>query len=276
MKNETVLDALRAMGKSTARAIASRLEIRPIEALEMLREQEELAAVRFLNGFWSLTSGAPAPASASASEPLEPMKPTDITDLLSRNGTMTTTAIASVMGRSTKEMLSSMKALERKGIVVKNGERNGRTWSLPPAEAEAEAEVNQTEISAPSAPAETAEAEEVSVATEVATELATDIENVKVAALPPAPAPAVVDIPVFIKNGPGSVIIPAPAEVAKAIRKAKRRLRELEQIRQLAIKARKHRKVLALIPDEVRTVWTAQAEQAEQAAQAAQEDRYED
>ncbi|EKK8358915.1 hypothetical protein PPQ74_002541 [Salmonella enterica] len=250
MKNETVLDALKAMGKSTARAIASRLEIEPIKALEMLREQEELAAVRFLNGFWSLTPGASASASAPtpASEPLEPMKPTDITDLLSKNGAMTTTAIASVMGYSGKKMLSSMKALERKGIVVKSGKGNGRTWSLPPAEAE----VNQTEISAPSTPAETEEVlVATEVATEIATELATDIETVR--ATETATTAAITDVPVFIKNGPDSVIIPAPAEVAKAIRKAKRRVRELEQIYQLAVKAKKHRKVLALIPDEVRT-----------------------
>ncbi|HHX1452292.1 TPA: DUF1627 domain-containing protein [Salmonella enterica] len=130
MKNETVLDALKAMGKSTARAIASRLEIRPIEALEMLREQEELEAVCFLNGFWSLTPGA----SASAPEPLKPMKPTDITDLLSKNGAMTTAAIASVMRRKAKGIASSMSALARKGIVVKGGEGRGCTWSLPPDE----------------------------------------------------------------------------------------------------------------------------------------------
>ncbi|EFS3131386.1 DUF1627 domain-containing protein [Salmonella enterica] len=130
MKNETVLDALKAMGKSTARDIAARLKIEPIKALEMLREQEELAAVRFLNGFWSLTPGA----SASAPEPLKPMKPTDITDLLSKNGAMTTAAIASVMGRKAKGIASSMSALTRKGIVVRNGEGKGCTWSLPPDE----------------------------------------------------------------------------------------------------------------------------------------------
>lgn len=146
MKNETVLDALKIMGKSTARDIAARLKIEPIEALEILREQEELAAVRFLNGFWSLTPGAPAP------EPLEPMKPTDITELLSKNGAMTTAAIASVMGRKAKGIASSMRALERKGIVVKNGKGKGCTWSLPSAE------VNLTETKDP------VESEEMTVA----------------------------------------------------------------------------------------------------------------
>ncbi|EJZ7018021.1 DUF1627 domain-containing protein [Salmonella enterica] len=144
MKNETVLDALKAMGKSTARDIAARLKIEPIKALEMLREQEELEAVCFLNGFWSLTPAstnsqkavtaiaitAPKPAP----EPLEPMKPTDITELLGKNGAMTTVAIASVMGRNARGMVSSMRALARKGVVVKIGEGKGCTWSLPPDE----------------------------------------------------------------------------------------------------------------------------------------------
>ncbi|ELE1936262.1 DUF1627 domain-containing protein [Salmonella enterica] len=146
MKNETVLDVLKAMGKSTARGVAARLKIEPIKALEMLREQEELAAVRFLNGFWSLTPGAPVP------EPLEPMKPTDITELLSKNGAMTTMAIASVMGRNAKGMVSSMRALERRGIVVKNGKGKGCSWSLPSAE------VNLTETKDP------VESEEMTVA----------------------------------------------------------------------------------------------------------------
>ncbi|WP_416173857.1 hypothetical protein [Enterobacter bugandensis] len=38
---ETVLDALRAMKKATYREVAARLDIEPVEALNMLREQKE-------------------------------------------------------------------------------------------------------------------------------------------------------------------------------------------------------------------------------------------
>ncbi|EGL1840615.1 TPA: DUF1627 domain-containing protein [Salmonella enterica subsp. enterica serovar Muenchen] len=141
MKNKTVLDVLKEMGKTTARDVATRLKIEPIEALEMLREQEELEAVCFLNGFWSLAHGAPDP------KPVEPMKQTDITELLSKNGAMTTAAIASVMGRKAKGVTSSMMAMVRKGIVVKSGKGKRCTWSLPSAEAESE--VNHTEIKDP-------------------------------------------------------------------------------------------------------------------------------
>lgn len=41
---ESVLDALKAMGKATAREIAARLDIEVRDALEMLSEQQELGA----------------------------------------------------------------------------------------------------------------------------------------------------------------------------------------------------------------------------------------
>ncbi|EAA7929687.1 hypothetical protein KCE62_003514 [Salmonella enterica subsp. enterica serovar Newport] len=49
---ESVLDALKAMGKATAREIAARLDIEVRDALEMLSEQQELGAVEFQNGYW--------------------------------------------------------------------------------------------------------------------------------------------------------------------------------------------------------------------------------
>ncbi|EDX0371737.1 hypothetical protein GTL21_002382 [Salmonella enterica] len=59
---ETVIDALKAMGKATAREIAARLKIEPVEALTMLREQEESGAVTFINGYWDIaTDDAPVP-----------------------------------------------------------------------------------------------------------------------------------------------------------------------------------------------------------------------
>ncbi|EBE6296409.1 hypothetical protein ABDM08_001393 [Salmonella enterica] len=49
---ESVLDALKAMGKVTAREIAARLDIEVRDALEMLSEQQDLGAVEFQNGYW--------------------------------------------------------------------------------------------------------------------------------------------------------------------------------------------------------------------------------
>ncbi|EJM3643983.1 hypothetical protein NOH45_002917 [Salmonella enterica] len=52
---ETVTDALKAMGKATAREVAARLLIETKDVLEMLREQEDSGRVIFLNGYWSLS-----------------------------------------------------------------------------------------------------------------------------------------------------------------------------------------------------------------------------
>ncbi|EGG3071200.1 DUF1627 domain-containing protein [Salmonella enterica] len=60
MRNETVNDVLKAMGKATAREIAARLGIDMRDALDMLREQHELEAVEFCEGYW-LLSGDTSP-----------------------------------------------------------------------------------------------------------------------------------------------------------------------------------------------------------------------
>ena len=51
---ETVLDALKAMKKATYREVAARLDIEPVEALNMLREQKEQGLCDFYDGAWSL------------------------------------------------------------------------------------------------------------------------------------------------------------------------------------------------------------------------------
>ncbi|UNK77809.1 hypothetical protein [Raoultella planticola] len=51
---ETVIDVLKATGKATAREIAARMKIEPVEVLAMLREHEELDQIANINGYWTL------------------------------------------------------------------------------------------------------------------------------------------------------------------------------------------------------------------------------
>lgn len=51
---ETVIDALKAMGKATYLDVAARLDIEPVEALKMLREQKEEGLCDFFDGSWSV------------------------------------------------------------------------------------------------------------------------------------------------------------------------------------------------------------------------------
>ncbi|HED2545474.1 hypothetical protein [Raoultella planticola] len=51
---ETEIDVLKATGKATAREIAARMKIEPVEILAMLREHEDMGQVVNINGYWTL------------------------------------------------------------------------------------------------------------------------------------------------------------------------------------------------------------------------------
>lgn len=141
---ETILDALKAMGKATYREVAARLDIEPVEALNMLREQKEQGLCDFFDGTWSAgTAKEQAKQRAVALvnqaprlkvEELAPVAANMIRQLLRDNSAMTTAALANAVQRNTRGMVSVMLAFERQGVVVKNGQGKGVTWSLPETE----------------------------------------------------------------------------------------------------------------------------------------------
>lgn len=166
MANNTLLDTLEEMGRGTAREIAERLKIEPFEALELLREHQELGEVEFMNGTWSLagyveqvTGTEPevkevkeakeakeikevsdlasdsATATVPGSEVTMAIKLVsgiqgDIIQLLSNNGAMTIKGLAAKMGLSVQAVASPMYALKGKGVVVKSGTRREASWRL--------------------------------------------------------------------------------------------------------------------------------------------------
>lgn len=140
---ETVLDVLEAMGKASYREVAARMKIEPVEALNMLREQRDLGKCDFGDGGWWLTGVQPPQKAEAKDEPKSgkfirphgeepaPVKPGVVRQLLEQHGAMSTAALAEQVGRNARGMVSVMRSLERAGIVVKNGEGKGVTWSLP-------------------------------------------------------------------------------------------------------------------------------------------------
>lgn len=139
---ETVIQALEKMGRASYREVASRLDIEPVEALKMLREQREQGLCDFADGGWfvgKLKDQRPVvrPAPAAKPKPLlqgaepEPIDPAAIQQLLEQHGAMTTVALATAVGRNARGMTSVMVSLARQGIVAKNGQDKGVTWSLP-------------------------------------------------------------------------------------------------------------------------------------------------
>lgn len=152
MPNETVtvLDVLREAGKATAQEIAAKLDIDQVDALVMLQEEMDLGAVAFEGGRWSLVNVSNVNISASidadvnidAPPPPPQVDPNIIFRALQQNGAMTAAALANFVNRTPRGMASVMSGMARRGLVVKNGQGEGCTWSLPSTNASASANVN--------------------------------------------------------------------------------------------------------------------------------------
>lgn len=215
---ETVLDALKVMGKASYREIAARLDIEPVEALSMLREQKDQGLCDFEDGGWFLGMRKQKPVPSEAprlkGEQPAPVEPGVIRQLLRDNGAMNTPALAAAVNRNARGMVSVMLAFERRGIVVKNGEGKGVTWSLPTG----------------------------AVAEPVAAEIAPQPED------KPAPekstAEIVRDIPAFTAR-PDDLIVPSARFFTREIRRARTRLENLQQAQQAAMVLRRNKHLLA-------------------------------
>ncbi|MBJ9325787.1 hypothetical protein I5503_02930 [Citrobacter amalonaticus] len=154
---ETVIDVLKAMGKATAREIAARLKIEPVEALTMLREQEESGAVTFINGYWDIaTDDAPVPKFITApavtpkktiplrknaevvrgAEPA-PVTPQMVIDLLTEKGSMNTSDLANLLNRNPRGLGTVLRSYADRVLIMKNGSGKGVTWSCIPTTPEA-------------------------------------------------------------------------------------------------------------------------------------------
>jgi len=208
---ETVIQALEKIGPATYRQVADRLDIEPVEALNMLREQREQGRCDFADGGWFIgkLTGLKHQAvpSAIATMPKlhgvapDPVDPAVIRELLARNGAMDTASLALEVNRNGRGMTSAMLSLARQGVVVKNGRGKGVTWSL-------------TEASA---------AEPVPDAPAVA-EAAKPLEQF------------VSEIPAFTERHIAGQVIPTVRVISREIRRTKNKLANLEKLRD-AVKA---------------------------------------
>ncbi|HHK9553109.1 TPA: DUF1627 domain-containing protein [Enterobacter sichuanensis] len=217
---ETVIDALKAMGKATYREVAARLDIEPMEALNMLREHEEQGLCNFFDGAWSVGTAkaqarelakAPAVAPVHKAPQLKGEIPTTVDpdvvrQLLGKNGAMTTAALAAAVNRNARGMVSVMLAFERQGVVIKNGKGKGVTWSLPEI-----AEVAPDKAEAAQPEKTTAEIIET--------------------------------IPAFASR-PDDMIIPSPRYISTEIRRTKAKLSNLQRLQGAVRELRRHKHLL--------------------------------
>lgn len=217
---ETVLDALKAMKKATYREVAARLDIEPVEALNMLREQKEQGLCDFYDGAWSLgtvkeQARQPTKPQAAASAHQDPRlkgdepAPVDamaIRQLLGTSGAMTTAALAAAVNRNARGMVSVMLSFERQGVVIKNGKGKGVTWSLPLAD------------------------EAAGVTAEAAQSEKTTAEIIET-------------IPIFASR-PDDLIIPSSRYISGEIRRTKAKLANLQRLQVVVRELRRHKHLL--------------------------------
>ena len=226
---ETVLDALKAMKKATYREVAARLDIEPVEALNMLREHKQQGLCDFFDGAWSVGTAkeqarelakAPAVAPVHQSPRLKGEEPAPVDaeavrQLLGKNGAMTTAPLAASVNRNARGMVSVMLAFERQGVVIKNGLGKGVTWSLPVT---GQTESDSTEAVQP----------------EPGSKSLNEIIG---------------DIPAFTAR-PDDLIIPSSRFISNEIRRTKAKLSNLQRLQGAVRELRRHKHLLAGISDE--------------------------
>ncbi|EBY1954730.1 DUF1627 domain-containing protein [Salmonella enterica subsp. enterica serovar Sandiego] len=199
---ESVLDALKAIGKATAREIAARLGIEARDALEMLREQQEAGAVEFLNGYWSLSGVTTKTTEGRAQEP-EPPEETvvkigepQLLEAIKKQGPQTADELATMFGITSRKVTSTLAMATGRGRLIRENQ-NGRYYYLLADEKLPEPEI--------------AGKEPVDSVVEV-----------------------VQSIPSFTEKRPGDLSIPAPRFISAEIRRTEAKLKRLRKFREIS------------------------------------------
>lgn len=198
---ESLLETVKAMGKASYREIAARLDIDPVEAIKLLREQRDLGACGFSDGGWFVVDAkknmpAPAPkhqAPRLMGEQPQPVNPDTVCQLITQHGPMTTAALAECVNRNSRGMVSVLRSLARRGVIVQVGKGDGVTWTLPATPVEEATEPDTTQ------PEKTT-------------------------------AELVSDIPAFVIR-PDDLLIPTVSGLSREIRRTKQKLAGLERLR---------------------------------------------
>lgn len=211
---ETVLDALIAMGKATHRELAARLDIEPVEALAMLRDQKEQGLCDFADGGWFI--GTAAKQKPKRLRPkLESELVGRILAVMQGQGAISAVKIAKLLGKTSRALNASLGALGKEGRVVRHVDGKNITWSLKgddapaPATAAPNANTCQTE----SSPAEKSTAQIVE------------------------------EIPAFTAQ-PNDLAIPSSRFISSEIRRTKAKLASLQKLQCAARELRRHKHLL--------------------------------
>lgn len=211
---ETVLDALKAMKKATYREVAARLDIEPVEALNMLREQKEQGMCDFVDGGWFLGT-----ATEQKSKRIRPKQQSPLVErvlsAMQGQGAMTANQVAEKLGKGSRALNASLGAMCKDGLVLRHVDGKNITWSL------AKEPAMQPE---PQEPAPESREQAAAPACKSTFEI-------------------IQDIPAFASR-PDDLIIPSSRYISTEIRRTKAKLANLQRLQGAIRELRRHKHLL--------------------------------
>ncbi|SEO38313.1 DUF1627 domain-containing protein [Enterobacter sp. NFIX58] len=211
---ESVIDALKAMGKATYVDVAARLDIEPVEALKMLREQKEEGLCDFFDGSWSVGT-----AKEHKPKRIRPKQPSPLVErvlaAMQGQGAMSANQVAEKLGKGSRALNASLGAMCKDGLVLRHVDGKNITWSLAGESAiqPEQQEPAAAEFKAASAP-ESKTLEEI-----------------------------IGDIPAFASR-PDDLIIPSSRYISTEIRRTKAKLANLQRLQSAVRELRRHKHLL--------------------------------
>lgn len=211
---ESVIDALKAMGKATYIDVAARLDIDPVEALKMLREQKEEGLCDFFDGSWSVGT-----AKEHKPKRIRPKQPSPLVErvlsVMQGQGAMSANQVAEKLGKGSRALNASLGAMCKDGLVLRHVDGKNITWRLAGEPA------IQPERQEPAAgEAKVAPAQESKTLEEI-----------------------IGDIPTFTSR-PDDLIIPSSRFISTEIRRTKAKLAKLQRLQGAVRELRRHKHLL--------------------------------
>ncbi|MBG0696801.1 DUF1627 domain-containing protein [Enterobacter roggenkampii] len=211
---ESVIDALKAMGKATYLDVAARLDIEPVEALKMLREQKEEGLCDFFDGSWSVGT-----AKEHQPKRIRPKQPSPLVErvlaAMQGQGAMSANQVAEKLGKGSRALNASLGAMCKDGLVLRHVDGKNITWSLA-----GEPVIQPEQLEPAAAEAKAAPAPESKTLEEI-----------------------IGDIPAFAGR-PDDLIIPSSRYISTEIRRTKAKLANLQRLQGAVRELRRHKHLL--------------------------------
>jgi hypothetical protein len=211
---ESVIDALKAMGKATYLDVAARLDIEPVEALKMLREQKEEGLCDFFDGSWSVGT-----AKEHQPKRIRPKQPSPLVErvlaAMQGQGAMSANQVAEKLGKGSRALNASLGAMCKDGLVLRHLDGKNITWSLAGEPAIQPEQQESAAAEAKAAPAQESKTLEEIIGT----------------------------IPAFASR-PDDLIIPSLRYISTEIRRTKAKLANLQRLHGAVREVRRHKHLL--------------------------------